>query len=40
MCIAYAVLDGIGGTASTGLFCVFDGHGGRQVADHCAERIP
>jgi serine/threonine protein phosphatase PrpC len=25
---------------STGLFSLFDGHGGKQVADHCAERIP
>lgn len=25
---------------SLGLFCIFDGHGGRQVSDYAAERFP
>ena len=40
MLIAYAIKDKLGGDNSCGLFAVFDGHGGRQVAEHCAERMP
>ena len=35
----HAIKDKLGGDSSCGLFAIFDGHGGRQVADHCAERI-
>ena len=38
--LAYCVKDKLGGEASCGLFAVFDGHGGKQVADHCADRLP
>ena len=37
--IAYCIKDHIGNDHHTGIFAVFDGHGGRQVADHCAERM-
>ena len=33
-------LDKVGGDPSCGLFAVFDGHGGKQVAEHCAETMP
>jgi serine/threonine protein phosphatase PrpC len=38
--VAYFARDKVNGDANLGVFGVFDGHGGRQVADHCAERIP
>lgn len=37
---AHCIVDKLGGDPNCGLFCIFDGHGGRQVSDHCAERIP
>ena len=36
----HCIEDKLGGDPSCGLFCIFDGHGGRQVSDHCAERVP
>ena len=36
----YCIVDKVGGDPSCGLFAIFDGHGGKQVADHCAERFP
>ena len=38
--IAYFARDRLNGDPNCGIFGVFDGHGGRQVADHCAERVP
>ena len=35
----HALVDKLGGDPSCGLFAIFDGHGGRQVADYCAERV-
>jgi serine/threonine protein phosphatase PrpC len=37
--IAYYAKDKVANDPNCGVFAVFDGHGGRQVADHCAERI-
>lgn len=38
--IAYCVKDRLCNDPNCGLFAVFDGHGGRHVADHVAERLP
>jgi len=32
--------DKVAGDPTCGLFGVFDGHGGRHVAEHCAEMFP
>lgn len=33
-------LDKVANDPSCGLFAVFDGHGGKQVAEHCSETFP
>ena len=38
--VAHCIVDKIGGDPTCGLFCVFDGHGGKQVSDYCEERFP
>lgn len=38
--IAYCVRDKVNNDLNCGIFAVFDGHGGKHVADHVAERIP
>jgi serine/threonine protein phosphatase PrpC len=38
--LAYCVKDKLCNDPNSGLFAVFDGHGGKQVADHVAERLP
>jgi len=32
--------DQVGRDSTCGIFAIFDGHGGRHVADHCAEMFP
>ena len=38
--LAYCIRDRVGNDPNCGLFAVFDGHGGKQVADHLKERMP
>ena len=38
--IAYCVKDKLNNDLNCGIFAVFDGHGGKHVADHVAERMP
>ena len=39
--LAHCIVDKvIPSDPSAGLFAIFDGHGGRQVSDYCAERFP
>ena len=39
--LAHCIVDKIvPSDPSSGLFAIFDGHGGRQVSDYCAERFP
>ena len=36
----YCHQDKVSGDPTCGLFGVFDGHGGKHVAEHCAEMFP
>ena len=39
--IAHCIVDKVvPNDPSLGLYCIFDGHGGRQVSDYAAERFP
>ena len=38
--LAHCCVDKMANDPSCGFFAIFDGHGGRQVSDHCAERFP
>ena len=37
---AFCIVDKVAQDPNCGLFAIFDGHGGRQVSDHCADRFP
>jgi serine/threonine protein phosphatase PrpC len=37
---AHCIVDSAGGDANCGIFAIFDGHGGKQVSEYCAERFP
>jgi len=39
-CLAYCIVDSAGGDSNCGIFAIFDGHGGKQVSEYCAERFP
>ena len=36
----HCIVDKMGGDNSCGLFAIYDGHGGKRVSDHCADRFP
>lgn len=38
--LVHCIVDKIGGDPNCGLFAIFDGHGGKQVSEYCAERFP
>ena len=38
--LAHCIVDKLGGDPNCGLFAIFDGHGGKQVSEYCAERFP
>ena len=38
--VAHCIVDKLGGETHCGLFAIFDGHGGKQVSEYCAERFP
>lgn len=40
LCLAYCIVDSAGGDSNCGIFAIFDGHGGKQVSEYCAERFP
>ena len=41
LCLAHCAIDKLTPSEpSSGLWCIFDGHGGRQVSDYCESRFP
>ena len=34
------MVDKVNNDPNTGLFAIFDGHGGRAVSEYCSERFP
>ena len=38
--VVYCLSDKMGNEQNCGLFGIFDGHGGKQVSEYCAERFP
>ena len=37
--IGYTCIDQYGGFSKQGYFGVFDGHGGKEIAEHCTNRM-